>query len=519
MLDKNLVFKSQSSFKKQLVSFFFVSATILAIITSIITAWQTSLKIRESTIKTGMQVTSNFSDQSVLALLTDSEENGREAINRALGFHSISGVAVFRPDGDLLVASTKNSEKSFFLEHSKLSDETQLLEEQEDYWVFSAPVVFSEDTDDEETIEPDDVIQSKQLIGYVLVEYGKQGLHQIQRSICISNITIGSVIAILLALLMSWGVNRLTTPLSDLSETMRTAMQSNNYPKASIDGAAEIRQMAKVFNSLMSYLELQNSELEKHRDTLESEVEIRTQELRVARDTALTASRHKSEFLANISHELRTPLQAIIGYTDLVREDLELECMDPQVEDLGKSIRAAHNLLALINNILDLAKIEAGRMDLYLKPVDTQYLISDTIETVQPMATANNNVIEVDAKGLSETLLLDRQKLMQIFLNLLSNACKFTSNGKICFCIHNDKHFLYFSVSDTGVGIPQDKLQLIFEEFTQVDGSQTRKFEGTGLGMAITKTFCELMNGTMKVESELNVGTTFSVKLPLVKNQ
>jgi two-component system sensor histidine kinase BarA len=266
---------------------------------------------------------------------------------------------------------------------------------------------------------------------------------------------------------------------------------------------------------MMSSIESQNQQLKNHRDTLESEVAMRTEALKVARDTALSANRHKSEFLANISHELRTPLQAIIGYTDLVKEDLELECMDAQVEDLNKSIRSAHNLLALINNILDIAKIEAGRMDLYLKSVDMNKLIEETFETILPMANANNNKITVEKEGLSSSLILDRQKLMQIFLNLLSNACKFTKNGLITFTINNNEERLYFAVSDTGVGIAKDQLELIFEQFTQVDASQTRNFEGTGLGMAITQNFCNLMSGEIEVKSVVGVGSRFSVRLPL----
>ena len=233
---------------------------------------------------------------------------------------------------------------------------------------------------------------------------------------------------------------------------MATARDSGQYSKATIRGALEIRQMAEIYNQLMTTLEQQNTALEKSRDTLESEVEIRTQELVVARDSALTASRHKSEFLANISHELRTPLQAIIGYNDLVREDLELECMDAQIEDLDKSIRSANNLLALINNILDLSKIEAGKMDLHLKAVNIKNLVHEAIETILPMANTNDNELKVNIGALSSILYVDRQKLIQIFLNLLSNACKFTKNGVITFDIHNDKNYLYFSVSDTGVG-------------------------------------------------------------------
>lgn len=318
-----------------------------------------------------------------------------------------------------------------------------------------------------------------------------------------------------LALLIHYVINYLTKPLLVLSQTMASARDSGLYPKAVISGALEIRQMAQTYNQMMTTLEQQNIALEKSHNTLESEVEIRTQELVVARDSALTASRHKSEFLANISHELRTPLQAIIGYNDLVLEDLELECMDAQAEDLNKSIRSAHNLLALINNILDLSKIEAGRMDLYIKAVNIINLVNEAIDTVKPIANANNNELKVNIGSLASVIYIDRQKVLQIFLNILSNACKFTQNGVITFTIYSDKNFLYFSVSDTGVGIAKDKLSYIFEQFTQIDGSQTRQFEGTGLGMAITQNFCHLMGGTITLESELGVGSVFTVKQPL----
>ncbi len=514
-------FKSDASFKRQLLSFFIISVAILALVTSIITAWQASQLVRQSTINTGLQLTGNFAEQSLLALLTDSTENSKEAIDSTLGFQSVSGVAIFKPDGSLLVASSGVSERVFYtrfsesLKSNQAKDIVQLFNELDNMWLFSAPVIYVVDEFDIDIVDPEDENQQTEVLGYVLVEFNKNELHQIQQSIFINNLFIGSLVAGVLALFMGWGVNRLIGPLIELSQTMRTATDVKYYPRAQITGAAEIRQMAEAYNQMMTSLELQNTELEKHRDTLESEVEMRTQELQVARDTALTASRHKSEFLANISHELRTPLQAIIGYSELVKEDLELECMDTQVEDLNKSIRSAHNLLELINNILDIAKIEAGRMDLYLKPVDMASLINETLEMIVPMAAANKNKIVVEREALALSLVVDRQKLMQIFLNLLSNACKFTKQGTITFSISNDAFFLCFSVIDTGVGIPQDQLDTVFEQFTQVDGSQTRKFEGTGLGMAITQNFCQLMGGQLQVESEVGVGSKFSVKLPL----
>lgn len=527
--------KVRASFKRQLLTLFVASVILLTLIISIITAYQTSEIIAKSTISSGLQITNNFSTQSLLSLLTGSTDNAQDAVNSALGFSPVISVAIIREDNSVLLASTND----IYIEHysqlisEKLNDKTLifdgnenkndkqvnsalLLNELNNTLIFAAPVLLSQDVSDQELLDPNDNAEQSQVLGFVLVAYSKQELHQIQQSIFINNIVIGVVVSAVLAFLLRLLINRITKPLSSLSQSMESARDLDNYTKAQVSGAAEIQQIAITYNQMMATLAQQNNELAKNRDTLESEIEIRTQELVVARDSALTASRHKSEFLANISHELRTPLQAIIGYTDLVREDLELESMDAQVKDLNKSIRSAHTLLALINNILDLAKIEAGRMDLNLKAVNVKNLVNETIETVLPMANANNNELKTDISKLSSTLMLDRQKMMQIFLNLLSNACKFTKDGKIIFAIHNDNHYLYFSINDTGVGIAKDKLKYIFEQFTQVDGSQTRKFEGTGLGMAITQNFCDLMNADLSVESEPNVGSTFSVKIPLV---
>ncbi|WP_196138327.1 HAMP domain-containing sensor histidine kinase [Aliikangiella sp. G2MR2-5] len=515
MVVRNITFKSESALKKQLISFFVFGVVLLSLSTSIVTAWQTSKNVREEAIKTGLQIANSFAQQSVVGLLTGSQENAKEAVDTALGFESVDAVAIYGQSNQPLLAVSKKGGSEI---EEQLESELQqpiLVNEFSEYWVFAAPVLFEEEVDDEAFFEPDEVQRSVQYLGYVLLNYDKSALAQIQRSIFINNILIGALITAVLVGLMSWGINRLMAPLSNLSTTMKNAGDSGDYLFAEVSGAKEIRRIAAVYNQMMSRLAKQRAELEKHRANLESEVEIRTQELKAARDTALTASRHKSEFLANISHELRTPLQAIIGYVDLVREDLMLECLDAQVEDLTKAIRSAHILLGLINNILDIAKIEAGKMDLYIQSVSMHYLVSDTIETVTPMANANDNKLVLEKGELAESLNIDRQKLMQVFLNLLSNACKFTKHGTITFKIENDDKALRFSVEDTGIGIPKDKLSYIFEQFTQVDGSQSRKFEGTGLGMAITQNFCEMMGAEITVESEEGVGTAFRVSIPL----
>ncbi len=501
------------SFKQQLLTIFVLSIVLLTLITSVLTAWQSSQVLRKATIDNNIQITNNFADQAVLALLTGSEENVQDALKQTLGFSSVIGIAIYKSNGEILITSEQLTYPTSINIQGPIKQ--QLLAENDSSWSFAAKVIFTEDIFDTDMVNPSEEVAQQEVLGHVIIKYNKSTLQKIQRTIFINNLSIGSIIACLLSVLIRLVINRMIKPLQVLSQTMKTARDSKLYSKAPVKGTLEVRQMAQIYNQMMSTLEQQNIALEKNRDTLESEVEIRTQELVVARDSALTASRHKSEFLANISHELRTPLQAIIGYTDLVKEDLELECMDTQVEDLTKSIRSAHNLLALINNILDLAKIEAGRMDLYLKSINIENLVNESIDTIKPMANANNNELIVDIGALSPTLIVDRQKLMQIFLNLLSNACKFTQNGTITFKIFSSGHFLHFSVSDTGVGIESDKLNYIFEQFTQVDGSQTRQFEGTGLGMAITQNYCQLMKGNLSVSSELGIGSVFRVRIPL----
>jgi signal transduction histidine kinase len=509
------LFNSKASFKQQLLMLFFASLTCLAITTSTITAWQTSIELRKSTIETGLQISNNLADRLILALLTASKENAHGAITNTLGFKSVDSISVYKDDASLLVYNSKNESEASVLAPNIELTSSQLYQETELTWTFFAPVKYIEETDDMELIEPAENGQKEQVLGYVLVKYNKQALHAIQHSIVINNTVIAGVLSLLLLLLMLWVLNRLTTPLLRLSQTMAQARDSGHYTNADVCGPLEIRQMAGIYNQMMTTLGNQNLALEESHDTLESEVTSRTKELVIARDAALTASRLKSEFLANISHELRTPLQAIIGYTDLVREDLELECMTAQAEDLNKSIRSAHVLLALINNILDLAKIEAGKMELNVKSVDIKQLIDETIETIKPMADANENQLLIENTIEQRILNLDRQKVMQILLNLLSNACKFTAKGRITFTVYNDDKFLYLSIADTGVGIPKDKLEFIFDKFTQIDGSQTRKFEGTGLGMAITQKFCALMLGELTIDSELMVGTTVKVIIPI----
>jgi adenylate cyclase len=230
------------------------------------------------------------------------------------------------------------------------------------------------------------------------------------------------------------------------------------------------------------------------------------------------ASQHKSQFLANMSHELRTPLNAIIGVTEMLREDAEVLKQD--VEPLDRVLGAARHLLALINDILDLSKIEAGRMELQLEDFALPPLIANVVKTIEPLAAKNGNQVAVHCDAAIGTVHADQMRLRQALLNLLSNANKFTDHGTITIDARqgqeDGRDWATISVTDTGIGMTPEQMGKLFQEFSQADASTTRKFGGTGLGLAISKRFCEMMGGDITVESTPGRGSTFTIRLPLM---
>jgi signal transduction histidine kinase len=228
------------------------------------------------------------------------------------------------------------------------------------------------------------------------------------------------------------------------------------------------------------------------------------------------ASQHKSQFLANMSHELRTPLNAIIGVTEMLREDAEAAKQD--LEPLDRVLGAARHLLALINDILDLSKIEAGRMELQLEDFALAPLIEGVVRTVEPLAAKNGNQLAVRCDGAIGSLHADEMRLRQALLNLMSNANKFTERGTITVdarqAQENGRDWVTIAVADTGIGMTPEQMGKLFQEFSQADASTTRKYGGTGLGLAISKKFCQMMGGDITVESEPGKGSVFTVRLP-----
>ncbi|MCA9710381.1 MAG: response regulator [Myxococcales bacterium] len=241
-------------------------------------------------------------------------------------------------------------------------------------------------------------------------------------------------------------------------------------------------------------------------------------ELEQARDAALEASRAKSQFLANMSHELRTPLNAIIGYSEMLAEDAEDTGDQAMLDDLRKIRSAGAHLLALINDVLDLSKVEAGAMKIYVEAFDLRTAISGVLTTIAPMVTERSNELRVSLADDLGLMRADLTKVRQALLNLLSNACKFTEHGRIELRVQptelDGRPFVRFEVSDTGIGISSEQLKRLFRPFVQADASTTRRYGGTGLGLAISLRFCEMMGGSLEAESTEGEGSVFRMLLP-----
>lgn len=506
-----------NSFRRQLLWTVALGVVCLTLGSALTTSWMQSKRLKEQLIEQGKKIADNFAAQSVLALVYASKENATDSARAILAFPNVEYVAIQNAEDTNLLEMGKNVN---WLPHLMPQDAVKhhaayFANETSSSLHFVAPV-FSPKQGDIDIGFPRKTIDSAQeWLGYVQVSLSKHALREAQIQIFLNNVAVATLFAIVLIFVLRVLVSRITSPLQNLSGIMQQAGEGASDVRAPLTGPSEVKAIARVFNSMMATLDERDKRLRDQNENLENKVSLRTRELVEARDQAVMASRHKSEFLANMSHELRTPLNAIIGYTEIAIEELEAESNEDIVVDLRRVQKAANNLLAMINSILDLAKIEAGRMDVMIEPTDLNELIAEIAGTIQILAEKNNNNLAVEIQGDNGSLMIDNAKLRQIIVNLLGNAAKFTTNGQIDLRIMKTDQDLTIVVSDTGIGMTEEQQTLIFEEFRQADMSTTREYGGTGLGLSITQRLCQLMGGDIRVQSATDHGSTFTVHFPL----
>jgi len=404
-------------------------------------------------------------------------------ITSSLTYENIAHITVFDKGGILIVSATEQN-------------------------------VSSEDLD----IERYEITSNDKVIGSIEVGFSREYIDdQIQTTTMALVFGLAGFL-ILVGLVLFTFINRsVINPLGIFTKTVREIGPENLSLRVNIHSEDELGTLAGSFNRLAEDLEKSHRALKKAHNGLELKVEERTKELAETNKQLVETSKHKSQFLANMSHELRTPLNSIIGYTKLMLDGLEGDINEEQQKDLQTVYTNSKHLLELINGLLDLSRIEAGKTVLSYGTFTISDLLSEVIPAIEQLAREKGLTLTYSVAPNIDNLYADKAKTKQVLMNILGNAIKFTNEGSVKLnVVETDKDFA-FSVTDTGMGMKEEDLGVIFDSFQQVGPAQIAGYKGTGLGLAISKQFIEMQGGRIWAESELGKGSTFTFTLPRKK--
>jgi diguanylate cyclase (GGDEF)-like protein len=485
-------------FQQQIALAFGLGIAVLSLLSSLLTTSISNNTVHGQLLQHGNQITSAFAHQTTLALLYRSPDDARHAARMPLAFPETTGVGIYTTEHQPLFEmgisnNTVLNQRQVPTEHT--------FHENADSWQFYAPVFAANGNGDDES-PYDDTPKEHELIGYVQVVMSKSTLNSMSNQILTANLLVPGVLLVIMLPLLFLITNRVSRPLRELAGMMQRAELGETGVRACLKGPTDVVRMENSFNAMMS------------------ELETREQQLKRARDSALASAQAKGEFAASVSHELRTPMNGVMGMLELLK-DMGLD--EKQEEYLRVAQSSGMSLLSLIDDILDFSKLESGKMKLHSEDFSARTMLEDIVELLSKQASSKQLRLAADIDDqIPSSLHGDAGRIRQILINLVGNAIKFTPSGSVHITAevihreHNEDNFhLQFSVRDTGVGIPEEAQQKIFEAFTQADGSITRQFGGTGLGLAICQQLVALLGGRIGLESTPGEGSLFWFTVPL----
>jgi signal transduction histidine kinase len=523
-----------------------LTSTVVILMASALYIANDLIRFRERMIEKLLTITKVIGENSTAAIAFNDKETAEEILTALNAEPQIISAYIFKKDGKLFAK---------YLNENIHWDSPHYRSSKKDHNYWSDHSIFPEDILEEYIFRDDhvdllhNIVLDREVIGSIYIQNDLKELNNILRLY----IGIGGVvllISLFVAYFLSSKLQRvISEPILNLAQTMKIVSKEKNYSlRVEKWGTDEIGTLNDGFNDMLTQIHVRDEELKKHREHLEEKVDLRTYELQQATERAYIMAKQadaanlaKSAFLANMSHELRTPLNAIIGFSEVLLDKHFGELNERQEEYLGDILSSGRHLLSLVQDILDLSKVETGKMELELSEFNINELLSGSLTMIKEKAMQHGIYLSVDAEKVPELMVADERKIKQVVFNLISNAIKFAHDGgsinisaevierdwlkdnvPIIFrddaimALHSDqKSFLKVSVTDTGIGIHEASLTKIFEPFHQEDNSASRKYKGSGLGLSLSKKLVEIHKGCIWVESAIDKGSTFSFVLPL----
>lgn len=523
-------------FQQQLTLLYVMAVFLFALIGAFVTSWMGGQRDLRNILQQGEQITTSFAKQSTLALLYGLGENAKRGAESTLGFPGVGQVSVYTKNMVLLLGEGKKADWKPEYKKNLPPSNAFLAHETESAWHFIAPV-YTHYSDDHATSPFEIKKINAEYLGFVQVTIEKSAFHTLQKERFITNFISTFLFAGLMLVLLLWLTSRITRPLNELSELMRRAERGEPGVRAAPVGPREVLNMSRAFNTMMTVLEQRATMLDqknaqlivemderkeaerqliKYRDHLQDMVDEQTHDLVEARDTALVAERAMSAFLANMSHELRTPLHGILSYANFGINKIETAKKEKIFQYLTEIRDSGTRLLVLLNDLLDLSKLRAGKMTYNFQPADPEDVVYFVVGEFAGMAEEKNIRVDVVKQGAQCAVCMDKDRIAQVIRNILSNAIKFSPEDggvRIQIRYFPEKAF-EMSVSDQGVGIPDDELEFIFQAFSQ-SSSTRNNAGGTGLGLPICREIIEGGHkGWIKAANHENKGSVFSFYVP-----